>query len=147
MLGDNVPDLVVLDASVAVRWFVREPGSEQAAELLTQSVVWLAPRLLPIEVASALRRNVIAGMLRAEFAMQALETLLQNARNGTLHFADDEALVPSALALALTVDHKLPDCLYLALAEREGASLATADRALARLAEQRKVNVYFVNAA
>jgi predicted nucleic acid-binding protein len=147
MPGDDTTELVVLDASVAVRWFVDEPGSERAAELLARPIAWLAPRLLVVEVAAALRRNVVAGNLRAEFAIQAVEALLQNARNGTLSFADDDTLVSSALALALTTAHKLPDCMYLTLAQREGAALATADGALARIATECRIDVLFVHAA
>ncbi len=73
--------------------------------------------------------------------------LLQNAKDGSLTFAEDETLILTALALALTAESNLPDCLYLALAEREGAALATADRALARLAERRNVNVHFIPSA
>ncbi|HEY6325264.1 MAG TPA: type II toxin-antitoxin system VapC family toxin [Candidatus Cybelea sp.] len=144
MPGVEEAQLAVLDASVAVRWLVPERGSGRAAELLNNPITWLAPRLLPTEVAAALRRNVVAGNLRAEFATAALDVLLQMPRDGLLTFADDENLVASALSLALTVDHKLPDGLYLALAEREGAALATADAALARLAERRNVRVYLV---
>lgn len=39
------------------------------------------------------------------------------------------------MSLALSLRHKVPDCLYLALAQREGAALATADATLQRLAE------------
>lgn len=52
-----------------------------------------------------------------------------------LRLADDERLARPALLLALWLDHKLPDCLYLALAGRAGAELVTADHRLARLAE------------
>ena len=54
----DAPQLVVLDASVAVRWVVEEEGSAEAAELLTRDLTWVAPRLLLTEVASALRRKV-----------------------------------------------------------------------------------------
>ncbi len=144
MPGAEEARSAVLDASIAVRWLVPEPGNEAAAELFRNPIAWLAPRLLATEVAAALRRNVVAGNLRAEFAMEALDVLSQMTRDGLLTFADDENLVSSALSLALTMNHKLPDCLYLALAERQGAALATADRALARLAEQRKISVFFV---
>jgi predicted nucleic acid-binding protein len=53
----------------------------------------------------------------------------------------DDRVVAQALRLALSLGHKVPDCLYLALAEREGASLATADARLARLAASRGVRV------
>jgi predicted nucleic acid-binding protein len=58
-----------------------------------------------------------------------------------VHLADDEALVQSGLNLALTLGHKVPDCLYLALAEREGALLARADRKLLALARSRGIEV------
>lgn len=45
------------------------------------------------------------------------------------------AIVSAAMSLALSLRHKVPDCLYLALAQREGAALATADATLQRLAE------------
>jgi predicted nucleic acid-binding protein len=47
----------------------------------------------------------------------------------------------------LSFDHKVPDCLYLALAEREGAFLASADRRLLTLTRQRGVDVAVVPSA
>jgi predicted nucleic acid-binding protein len=129
----------VLDASVAVRWLVPEVGSQEASALLSRPVAWFAPRLLVIEVAATLRRKVTAGVMRAHQAAEALDALLQAVDDGTILLADDERLISGALALALTSGHKVPDCLYVALAEREGVSLATADRQLGRLAQERKV--------
>ena len=97
------PALVVLDASVAVRWVVPE-------------------------VASALRRKVSGGEISGPAASHALGTIVDAIDDGVIQLADDEHIVGSALTLAITLDRKLPDCLYLALAEREGAALATADR-------------------
>jgi predicted nucleic acid-binding protein len=147
MSGADEREIGVLDASVAVRWFISEAGSEQAVDLISRPIGWIAPHLLVTEVAAALRRNVVAGNLQTASAVAALDAFLQVVRDGILTFADDEALVGSALALALTSQHKLPDCLYLALAEREGAALATADRALARLAKERNVDVFLVPSA
>ena len=137
----------VLDASVAVRWVVPERGSETAAELLDQPIAWLAPRLMLIECAAALRRKIMARELRTEHGVQALDTLLQAVADGVLRLAEDEDLVTSALMLALELGHKVPDCLYLALAEREGAGLVTADRRLHDLARTRGVIARLVPAA
>jgi predicted nucleic acid-binding protein len=49
--------------------------------------------------------------------------------------------------LALTLRHKVPDCMYLALAERHGAGLCTADRRLAALAEGRGVATFLLPSA
>jgi len=135
---------VVLDASVAVRWVIEEDGSAEAVILLNQEIGWIAPRLLLTEVASALRRKVADGAVEAALAGQALDTLLQAVADGIVHLADDERIVSQALLLAISLDHKLPDCMYLALAEREGAAIATADVRLARLARGRNVDVLLV---
>ena len=135
---------VVLDASVAVRWVIEEDGSAEAVILLNQEIGWIAPRLLLTEVASALRRKVADGAVEAALAGQALDTLLLAVADGIVHLADDERIVSQALLLAISLEHKLPDCMYLALAEREGAAIATADVRLARLARGRNVDVLLV---
>ena len=135
---------VVLDASVAVRWVIEEDGSAEAVILLNQEIGWIAPRLLLTEVASALRRKVADGAVEAALAGQALDTLLQAVADGIVHLDDDEGIVSQALLLAISLEHKLPDCMYLALAEREGAAIATADVRLARLARGRNVDVLLV---
>ena len=43
--------------------------------------------------------------------------------------------IDAAAELALQLQHPLPDCLYLAVAERLGAALITADRQFARRAQ------------
>src|SRR5436305_1755707 len=83
----------------------------------------------------------------ATLGSQALNLLLDGAQDGLIHIADDETLVASALMLAISLKHRVPDCMYLALAEREGAALATADARLASLAKARGVDVWKVPAA
>lgn len=137
----------VLDASVAVRWVVPEVGTERAVELLARPMTWVAPRLMMVEVAAALRRKVISEDLRAEQALDALGALRDAVADGTIHLAEDEAIIGAALTLALTSGHPVPDCVYLAVAEREGAALATADRRLEALARDRGVSTMFVPSA
>jgi predicted nucleic acid-binding protein len=147
MPGASDPTAAVVDASVAVKWVVDEPGSEAAATLLDRPTRWLAPRLMLVEVAAALRRKTSDGELRPQAAATSLAALLDAVRHGVIRLADDEELVIPALLLALDLGHKLPDCVYLTLAEREGCSLSTGDRRLARLARSRKVGVLGVGAA
>ena len=146
-VDDRAPTLAVLDASVAVRWVVRERGSDEASVLLGRVVGWLAPRLMLTEAAGALRRKAAAGELETAVAAQALDILVDGAEGGLIHIADDETLVASALMLAISLKHRVPDCVYLALAEREGAALATADSRLASLAKSRGIDVWRVPAA
>ena len=137
----------VLDASVAVRWIVPEEGSEEAATLLQRPIRWFAPRLILTETASALRRKVVGGQLRAEQAPEALDIIMGAVADGTIRLAAEEAFMPAALMLALSLQHKLPDCVYLALAEHAGAGLATADRRLSALAQGRGVPTVLVPSA
>jgi len=133
--------MVVLDASVAVRWVVKEEGSDEAAALLERDITWITPRLLLTEAASALRRKVADRALAPAAAGQSLDALLQAVADGVIRLIEDERVIAPALLLALSLQHKVLDCVYLALAEREGAGIATADDRLARLARSRGVNV------
>jgi predicted nucleic acid-binding protein len=133
--------VVVLDASVAVRWVVDEAGSNEAAALLERDVAWITPRLVLTEAASALRRKVVDKALAPAAAAQSLDALLQAIGDGIIRLVEDERIIAPALLLAVSLHHKVPDCLYLALAEREGAGIATADERLARLARSRGINV------
>ena len=144
---DRVPPMAVLDASVAVRWVVTERGSDEAAELLGRPVGWLAPRLMLIEAAGALRKKVAVHELDTAAAAEALDILVHGTEDGLIHLAEDETLVASSLLLAIRLKHRVPDCVYLALAEREGAALATADARLASIAKARGVEVWRVHAA
>lgn len=137
--AEDEPRLAVLDASVAVRWVVTEVGSDDAAALLAEPFHWCAPRLMLSELASALRRKVVEGSLSPTLAMEALDAILTEVGTGTIALAAEEEVMPLALSLALSLGHKAPDCVYLALAERLGAELVTADRHLAKLAETRAV--------
>ena len=141
------PATVVLDASVAVKWVVEEPASDAAVGLLEQPIIWLAPRLMLVETAAALRRKAESRELRAEAAAAGLATLLDAVGQGMIRLADDEGVVSTALLLALDLGHKVPDCLYLGLAEREGAAIATADMRLAALARSRGMPVLGIGAA
>ena len=137
----------MLDASVAVRWLVREIGSDEAEQLLDSDRVWLAPRLMLVEVCAAMRRKVVESELSQADAMDAVAALSGAVNDGLIRLADDEEVVAEALALALRLGHKLPDCVYLALAELEGTELATADKRLADLARSRGVPVTLLASA
>ena len=129
----------VLDASVAIKIVVPEVGTHESLAAFERPLRWLAPRLMTVEVASALRQKVAGQALSAVDAAAALAATLDAVADGVIDLADDEALVAAALSLALTLEHKVPDCLYLALAEREGALLVSADRKLVSLARRRGV--------
>lgn len=137
--AEIIPLATVLDASVAVRWLAMEPGTAAAIALLRRPTRWVAPRLLLTEVAGALHRKIGERRIRDIAATEALDVLLNAVDRGEIQLAEDERFMAAALMLATLMSHKVADCVYVALAEHEGAALATADRRLASLAERRGV--------
>ena len=137
--AEIVPLATVLDASVAVRWLTMEPGTAAALTLLRRPTRWVAPRLMLTEVAGALHRKINERRIRDIAAAEALDVLLNSVDRGEIQLAEDERFMAAALMLATLMSHKVADCVYVALAEQEGAALATADRRLALLAERRGV--------
>jgi predicted nucleic acid-binding protein len=114
----------VIDASVAVKWFVLEVCSDRALELLrTGSDRRIAPDLLFVEVATALSRRERLGEIPAGQAKGDLANL-------PLYLSEvapaAEFLDP-AMTLSLNLKHPFTDCLYLALSLQRGAPLITAD--------------------
>jgi len=137
----------VVDASVAIRWLVPEAASREAIAAYFQTTAWRAPRLLLSEVASGLRRKAAEGDISKDEALAGLAAVLDAVEDGVLKLSFDEAVVGSALLIALASGHKLHDCMYLALAEREGAYLVTADVKLAKVARFRGVPTVFLPSA
>lgn len=117
----------VIDASVAVKWVLDEPGSPQARRLASARLE--APELLLVECANILWKKVRVGDLRKDEAVQRLELL---ARAPVLAWAVSPDLLREALRLALELSHPVYDCLYLALALQLVIPLVTADRRFAQ---------------
>ena len=119
----------VIDASVALKWFVQEDGSEPARQLLVTDEALIAPDIVIAEVLNAAWRLNRVGSLGATQYV-AISNEIANV------FDDLSALRPlaaRAAAIAQSLDHPVYDCFYLALAERENARLVSAD---ARLLEK-----------
>ncbi|MBV9552234.1 MAG: type II toxin-antitoxin system VapC family toxin [Alphaproteobacteria bacterium] len=56
--------MIVVDASVALKWVLDEPGSEAAGELRSETII--APDFWIIEAANALWRSAKVGQLSLE---------------------------------------------------------------------------------
>ena len=117
----------IVDASVAVKWFFPEPGSQAAQALLADSEQLAAPALVRVEVYAAITRKVRLGEIAPEDARTACRLWAGAVERGVLVLVPDEDVLPAAIELALKLRHPLQDCLYLALAERQQSGLVTAD--------------------
>jgi predicted nucleic acid-binding protein len=120
--------MIVLDASVAVKAYFEEAGSDEATALLIGQERLLAPELIRIEVAAALCRRVRKGELAADEAKVRCGHWLARLKEGLFTLTSDQELLPDAIELASEIKLPLQDCLYLAAARRLDAELITADR-------------------
>lgn len=123
--------MTVVDASVAVKWFLPEAGASDALDLLLSGESLVAPTLIQSEVAAAVARKARSGEIDAPSATAAVNDWLLALRDGVVSLEPDRNDLPAAFRLSLRLRHPLQDCLYLALAERAGAPLVTADRTFA----------------
>ena len=114
---------LVIDASVAVKWFVPERDRVFADRLIDGRDDLIAPDVLLVEAANAFWRVCRRGEMSAKQTTAALSDLA----NGVLSLHPSRPLVAAALSLAHKLAHPVHDCLYVALAEREEAGLVTAD--------------------
>ena len=132
-------DVVVVDASLAIKWAILEEDSDKAETLLdewTQAAMTLiAPALFIYEVTNTIYRKVGRTLVTLDEAKQVLEKLLR--RGPILDMPQDAAL--SLRAMDLAQQFRLPatyDAHYLALAEREVCDYWTADERLWNVIKQ-----------
>ena len=121
-------DHVVVDASLAVKWLVREPHTEEAVALgrawARSGVTLAAPYLLPIEATNVLHRRVARGQMSLERASGLVDFLLSMG----IELRGELALHFRALELAGALGQRAAyDSHYLALAEALDCEMWTAD--------------------
>lgn len=121
--------MIVVDASVAVKWLLPEDGAEAARELLAGGDPLLVPSVAAIEVPGAVLRRLRAGLLDEAEAKQCI-TLWDDLLRENIRVIPVEELLDSALRIAIACSHPLTDCFYVAAAVKTGAPLVTADAEL-----------------
>jgi predicted nucleic acid-binding protein len=126
-------NVVVVDASLALKWVLAEPDSNTAVILLNKwtdkGISVIAPALFTYEVTNILYRQVVAGKLTYEEAKQGLIDLFSI--GVLLKFSLYEDISIQAMEFAHQL--KLPatyDAHYLALALDENCECWTADKRL-----------------
>src|SRR5262245_11155883 len=127
----------VLDSSVALKWFLAEADSAKALKLRDDARAaihrLLAPDFFPVEMAHAITRAERQGRITPAEGSSFLADLLTELPG--LHTSIP--LLPRAYMISSTVRIGVYDCVYVALAEREGCELITADtRLVANLKRQ-----------
>ncbi|NDY58372.1 type II toxin-antitoxin system VapC family toxin [Desulfovibrio sulfodismutans] len=119
---------IILDASVAAKWFTSEPGGDAAAAYMRSGIDLYAPDFFLIEMDNLLAKFVRRGDMTRLEAEEARETL---AGQPILYFETSE-LRDHAWEIATMTGRAMYDCLYVALAVALEGVMVTADARLAQ---------------
>ncbi len=113
--------MIVVDASVILKWVISEPDSAKATALAAQplstSALWTA------EAGNVLWRYVKLGQLSESEALIRFAQL----RAAPMTSVDLEQDAERTFSLSVEIGHPIYDCFYLALAIRESTHVVTAD--------------------
>ena len=124
--------VLVIDASIAVKWVVEEDGTPEALAI-RQKARLIAPDLLIAESANILWKKVQRRELVKQEALIAAR-LLQGA---DIELLPMRSLCETATRISIEVNHPAYDCLYLALAVEKQCRFVTADdRFVKKLTQQ-----------
>jgi predicted nucleic acid-binding protein len=114
---------VVVDSSVALKWFIPERLTDEAASLLDARVELLAPDLIYPEAGNILWKKVGRGEIEPRHARDILAAF----GRVPLLVVSSSLLVEAALEIALAHRRTVYDALYVALAVARESVFVTAD--------------------
>ena len=117
---------LVIDASVAIKWFLPELYSINAIRLLDAGYELAAPDLIFPECGNVLWKAVRTRRCSKPDAEKGLATL----KAYNFITIASVALIEQAFAIAFAFDHSVYDSLYVASAVEYGVELITADQKL-----------------
>ncbi|HQW91307.1 MAG TPA: type II toxin-antitoxin system VapC family toxin [Nitrospira sp.] len=114
----------VVDASVAIKWFIPEVHSEAALRLCRSQIRLHVPAFVTLELGNVIVKKI----RRGELSPAEGETIRGELKQLPLQQHADARLFPAAYQFAIATQRSLYDCLYLALAAAIDGVLVTADR-------------------
>jgi predicted nucleic acid-binding protein len=120
--------LLVVDASVVIKWFIPEGDLEAARELRASGAGFAAPDLMFVESANILWKLVRRGEIKPRRAIEVIDEIV--AAPFVTHA--NRSLARDAIDLALTTGLSAYDASYVALAIRLDTLCVTADQRLVR---------------
>jgi predicted nucleic acid-binding protein len=120
----------VLDSCVGFKWLVVEPDTDKARKLRDEYRLavheLIAPDVFPVEIVHALTRAERQGRITTPEGAQLMADML----NTLPLLFPSLPLLPRAYQISSAARIGVYDCLYVALAEREGCQFVTADARL-----------------
>ncbi len=128
----------VLDASVALAWFLDDEQAPQADNVRTRLIRERAyvPQLWHLEV----RNGLIIAERRGRLSATRINECLEAIKRLPIQ-TDSEAVLDTVVSLARMHNLSVYDAVYLELAKRRDAALASLDGALLRAAAEEGVEL------
>lgn len=127
----------VIDASVAIKWVVEEPGTAEALALRDGGRL-MAPELLVAECANILWKKAIRNELSRQEALFAAKLL----KSAEIELIPMRGLLEAITAIAIDLQHPAYDALYIAVALERDCRFVTADQGLVNKLKASRVPRY-----
>ena len=122
---------LIVDASVGIKWYIPEEHDAEARSIVESERKLHVPDLFFIEIGNIVWKRVSFGQATAKDATDIIHALL----GLNLYVHSSQPLLARAVEIGISTGRTVYDSLYVALAEREGVPLVTADRKLHRALE------------
>ncbi|MGB7925143.1 MAG: type II toxin-antitoxin system VapC family toxin [Pyrinomonadaceae bacterium] len=135
---------LVVDSSVAVKWFIVEPYSVEARRILDGyedgTLSFLAPDLINAEFGNIIwKKHLFQGLAAAD-----AQNIMDDFRALRLNITATAALLDDAYKIAVAHRRTVYDSLYLALSLRENCRFVTADEKFANAAGSAFPNIVWL---
>jgi len=127
--------MLVIDASVVIKWFVPEVHEAEAKRLLTPGNQFIAPDLIFAEIANVMWMKV----RRRDLSQADAEPLIRDLHSIPVATVPCRKLAHEACVLAWATGRSAYDAMYLALAVMLNTRLVTADQRLANAIRSRAI--------
>lgn len=123
--------IVIVDTSIAIKWFAPEDDSELADKLIGSGLI--APDFLLAELGNVLWKKARIGQMEPDQAHAALGSV-----SAVVSLLPMISFIPTAFEIALELNRPVYDCIFIAVATAYDDPLVTADvRLLKRLTTSR----------
>lgn len=126
MKGELIDRILIVDASVAAKWFIDEEYAEASVAVLDEKNSLHAPDFLLLEIDSIIGKWIRRGALGVEEGNEIRNAL----RRFPIRFHPFLSFLDTAFAISVQTGRSVYDCLYVALATVIKGRMVTADRKL-----------------
>ena len=119
--------MIIVDASVVMKWFVDEPLHPQARHIYEYQLDIQAPDFILVEVANIVWKKT---MLRNEIESEQARQIVGLVAEAIPVLIPTSGVLRQATEIAIELVHPVYDCLYLACLEEQHDLFVTGDRRL-----------------